>query len=148
MAAYPSGRTGGFTLVELMITVAIAAILASIAIPSYRSYVLRSRRVDATTALMRIQAAQEKFFLQCNTYAPNLTSAPPAGLGMSASSENAYYDLVLTPDAADPMRFIASATPRGSQAKDRKCQRFSIDQSGVRRAEDDARDDRTGECWR
>ena len=61
----------GFTLIELMITVAIIAILAGIAYPSYLSQVRRSNRTEARTALLQAQVAQEKFFLQYNRYAGN-----------------------------------------------------------------------------
>ena len=64
----------GFTLMELMITLAIVALLAAIAVPSYREYIIRSNRIDATSALLKIAAAQEKFFLQNNSYATNESS--------------------------------------------------------------------------
>ena len=72
----------GFTLVELMIVVVVVSILAAVAIPSYRNYVMRSQRIDATTALLRIQAAEEKYFLQNNAYTDQPgAGVPPAGLG-------------------------------------------------------------------
>jgi type IV pilus assembly protein PilE len=58
----------GVTLIELMIVIIVVAVLASIAIPSYRQYVLRSHRTEAKAALMNVAAAQEKFYLQNNTY--------------------------------------------------------------------------------
>ena len=77
-------KSSGVTLIELMIVVAIVAVLAAVAIPSYRSYLLRSHRAEAKAALLNLAAAQEKFYLQNNTYAANaaLTTAPPAGLGL------------------------------------------------------------------
>ena len=71
-------KSRGFTLVELMVTVVIIAILSAIAVPAYRSYVQRSKRSGATSALLRIQASQEKFFLQNNAYSANLVGVPPA----------------------------------------------------------------------
>ena len=78
-------KSAGMTLIELMIVVAIVALLASIAVPSYRQYVLRANRIEATTALLQLAAAQEKFYLQNNTYAGNalIDDAPPAGLGLT-----------------------------------------------------------------
>ena len=76
----------GFTLIELMIVISIVAILTTIAVTSYRAYVLRATRTEARMALLSIQAAQEKFFLQNNQYAQNVATAvaaPPAGLGVS-----------------------------------------------------------------
>ncbi|KAF7599151.1 MAG: fimbrial assembly protein [Candidatus Dactylopiibacterium carminicum] len=61
-------NTAGFTLIELMITVAIIGILASIAYPSYRDYVTRSRLVDATNALSTLRAQMEQHFQDNRTY--------------------------------------------------------------------------------
>ena len=75
----------GFTLIELMIVIVIVAVLAAIAMPSYRQYVLRTHRTEAKRSLLNVAVAQEKFYLQNNTYAgPSaLKIAPPAGLGIS-----------------------------------------------------------------
>lgn len=61
-------RARGFTLIELMVTVAIVAILAAIAYPSYRDYVLRGRIVDATTGLSTMRANMERYFQDNRTY--------------------------------------------------------------------------------
>lgn len=139
-------RDKGFTLVELMITLVIAAILISIAVPSYRRYIIRSQRSDAISALTRVQAAQEKYFLQNNTYATDM-----AQLQLSTVSDGGFYDIGL--DARDDggeMEFIATATPRAStgQTQDERCQLFEVDHTGVRKAKDSDETDRTDECWR
>ncbi len=72
----------GVTLIELVVVVAIVALLATIAIPSYRQFVLRSHRAEAKSALLNLAAAQEKFYLQNNTYTDALDDAPPDGLGL------------------------------------------------------------------
>ena len=59
----------GFTLMEVMITVVIVAILAGIAYPSYTRFVTETRRSEATIALTQLAAQQEKFFTQCGVYA-------------------------------------------------------------------------------
>ena len=69
-------RQRGVTLIELVIVTIIVGILAAIAIPSYRSYVLRSQRSDAKDAVLALATQQEKHYLQCNRYA-----AAIAGLG-------------------------------------------------------------------
>lgn len=61
-------QSRGFTLIEVMVTVAIVAILASIAYPSYRDYVLRSRIVDATNGLSTMRANMERYFQDNRTY--------------------------------------------------------------------------------
>lgn len=61
----------GFTLVELMITVMIIGVLATIAIPSYQQFVQRARRTEAKSAMLRVMGAQERFFTVNNTYTTN-----------------------------------------------------------------------------
>ncbi len=142
-------RAQGVTLIELMTTIVVLGILASIALPSYRNYVLRSQRTEATRALLQIRAAQEKFFLQNNRYADDLTAAPPAGLGMLGTSETGLYDIAIAP--LDGGRsFAITATPRagGSQRDDRRCATFRLDGAGLRAAQDTAAADSTRECWR
>jgi type IV pilus assembly protein PilE len=141
-------RTRGFTLIELMITLVIVAILAGIAVPSYRNYVLRSHRVEATSALLRVAAAQEKFYLQNNTYTKNLGKV--SGLGFSDSdsvatflTENGWYEI----EAKDPVSgdlldgFILTATAKGDQVNDADCTSFTLESSGKKTAS-------TDKCWR
>jgi len=129
----------GMTLIELMIVIVIVAVLASIAVPSYRQYVLRSHRTEAKAALMNVAAAQEKFYLQNNTYTDNLSDAPPTGLGIPGTTEHGYYTIAI--DAgADATAFAVTATPAGGQAADTHCASFSIDQAGVKTATND-------DCW-
>ena len=134
-------RMKGVTLIELMIVIVIVAILASIAVPSYRSYVLRSHRVEAKTALLNLAAAQEKFYLQNNTYATNaqLTAAPPNGLGLSATSERGWYTIAIA-NGANAAGFSATATATGTQAEDSHCASFTINQLGVKSATNT-------DCW-
>jgi prepilin-type N-terminal cleavage/methylation domain len=144
-------RVSGVTLLELMVVLVILGILAAIALPSYRNYMLRAQRTDATAALLRIAAAQEKFYLQNNTYATNaqLSAAPPDGLGIGAT-EHGYYDLQITKDDTPTVDFVVTATARGDgpQAKDKPCATFTIDQAGKRQAADGANADTTALCWR
>ena len=72
-------NTRGFTLIELMITVAIVGILASIAYPAYTEAVLKGRRAQARTALLELAQQQERYMTQFNCYLPFTTNAAFAG---------------------------------------------------------------------
>jgi len=128
-------KSTGFTLIEMMVTVAIVAVLASIAYPSYRKQIQRSNRAEARVALMQIQVAQEKFFLQHNRYAdtsemsPAPTATPP-GLGIAAITPAGHYDIVLRRPTTTT--YEAEATPRGPQADDASCALFRVNQTGTR----------------
>lgn len=136
-----AARARGVTLIELMVVVVIVAILASIAVPSYRNYVVRSQRTDATAALLRLAAAQEKFYLQNNTYAANASQVG------GTSSENGWYTIAVA--AADTDSFSASATVTAgsAQAKDADCNVFTIDESGQRGATNKSGTTNMN-CWR
>jgi type IV pilus assembly protein PilE len=144
-------RQRGVTLLELMTVVMIIGVLAAIAIPSYRTYLLRAQRSDATAALLRVAQAQEKFYLQNNRYATNaeLGLGPPAGLGI-VRTEHQFYTVTLGAVADNTLSFLATATPvaGGPQAKDASCATFTIDQQGTRGAKTSATTDNTEPCWR
>jgi type IV pilus assembly protein PilE len=128
----------GVTLIELVVVVAIVALLASIAVPSYRQYVLRSNRAEAKAALLNVASAQEKFYLQNNTYTSELTDAPPSGLGLGSTTQTGLYTIEV--DGADDEGYTATATATGPQAQDSNCAELSIDQIGTRTATSD-------NCW-
>ncbi len=131
---------GGMSLVELLTVISVVAILSSIAVASYRQYIRRANRTDATTALLSIQAAEEKWFLQNNTYTSNLTNAPPTGLGFATTTTNGYYNLTLVATATT---YTVTATATGGQASDTTCPTFTIDDQGVRGPTATA-----STCWR
>lgn len=139
----------GVTLIELMTVLVVVAILASIAVPSYRSYLLRAQRSEATTVLLHTQAAQEKYFVQNNAYATDLTSASPVGLGIPATTVHAYYDITLESlDGGSGYRATATARAGGGQRDDSRCVTFSIDHNGLKSASDSADADAAQDCWR
>lgn len=133
-------RQSGFTLIELMITVAIVAILATIAYPAYRDQVLRTRRADAEGALMSFASAMERFYTQNNTYLGAATGgantgAPAASVFVSEApvdGNTKYYDLRIT--AATASTYTLQAQPKGDQANDTKCATLTLDQANARGA--------------
>ena len=133
----------GITLIELMAVIVIVAILGSIAVASYRSYLIRTNRTEARMALLRIQAAQEKFFLQRNRYATaaEVDDAPPAGLGIPLVTPSGMYniDLINVTDTT----YTARARAANGQLEDTAaCQTLTIDESGARSPND------ASGCWR
>jgi type IV pilus assembly protein PilE len=125
----------GFTLVELVVTMAIIGILSTIAWPGYANVMHRSLRLEARLALLRVQQLQERHFISHNVYASSVTAAADAnGLQMPARTESGNYELSLQ-TAADGQSYVAIArvAPAGRQLRDTPCQQFSIDTSGTRR---------------
>jgi type IV pilus assembly protein PilE len=120
------------SLIEVLVVAAILAVLTLVAVPGYRTYVVRSHRVEAMSALLALAAAQETHFLRHNTYTAQLTAAPPDGLGMQPVTASGFYTLAIV--SADAETFGATATATGAQASDTQCPAFSIDQSGTKSA--------------
>jgi type IV pilus assembly protein PilE len=117
-------RTAGFTLIELMIVVVIIAILAAIAMNSYRQYILRGNRTSATRALQDLTSREENYYFSNNAYTTSLNS-----LGASASMAGPYYT-VLVP-AASATNYVVEADVKGTQAQDGACQSFQLKRTGA-----------------
>jgi len=130
----------GMTLIELMIVVGIVAILASIAVPSYRQYVLQANRTDAVRGLtLNAQMMQRCYSQNFNFNLPACT-AP-----LSKASANGNYKLTLANLANNT--YTLTATAQGGQVKDTTCASFSLDQTGKQSALDTGNNDQTLVCW-
>lgn len=146
--AAPSLRLRGFTLVELMIVIAIIGILGAVAYPSYTSNVARGRRADAQKALLEASQFMQRYYTANNTYTDS-NGKPPALPGTltttKQSSGNTVYDLTVT--AADQLGYTIKATPNsaGLMARD-ECGTFVLESSGRRSLEGSSKT--AGECWR
>jgi len=136
-------RMRGMTLIELMVVLAIVAILATIAVGSYGRYVLRANRTEATSALLRIQVAEEKYFLQNNAYTTDVTDLPPAGLGVASPTPKGFYNLSVAGAPAIATSFQATATATSTQTADTSCLTLTINDQGQRNSAPS-----TTECWR
>ena len=123
--------TRGFTLIELIVALAIVGILVTIAQVAWGEHRLRAGRSDATVALLTLAAHQEAYYLATGRYAADPSRPPPAGLGLTGT-ERGWYRLEIR--GADVAGYTAIAVPaRGSpQARDSRCRRFTIDATGRR----------------
>lgn len=126
----------GFSLIELMVVVAVVGILAAVALPSYRDHIKKSRRAEAQAYLMAAAARQQQFLIDTRAYGTlaNLTS----GLAIP-STVAAAYNITMPDPNGTPPTFTLTATPKSDQASE-KCGTMSIDQAGSKTAA-------TTGCW-
>ena len=118
-------RRRGFTLVEILIAIAIVAILAGVALPSYFDSIRKGRRAEAFQAIAAVQQAQERWRNSHSGYADDLTSAAPTGLGLAATTApGGYYQLAMSDVVATGYTVTASASSGTSQAGDTNCIRL------------------------
>lgn len=128
-------RARGFTLIELLATVTILALIAAIAIPSYRATVLKSRRADAKVALNDLAQRLERCYTQFGAY-------DDAGCAIAApfASPEGHYSVNLVRDAST---YALTAMPTGDQTADARCTQLSLNELGQR----SATGTHPGECW-
>lgn len=129
-------RAGGFSLIELMVVLAIAGILAAIAIPSYMRHTIKTHRVAAEGCLSEYANYMERYYTTNLRYdqAPDATANTLPALTCQQQSAN-YYDFALPAASLKPSEYVVTATPKGTQqTRDTQCGTLSLDQTGARGA--------------
>ena len=117
----------GFTLIEVMIALVIAAILAAVALPAYRDQLRRSTRAQAQAFLTDMASRQQQYLVEKRAYAASV-----AALGMAApASVASAFGIEVAAAAGPPPAFLITATASGDQAKD-ACAVMTIDSAGNR----------------
>ena len=124
----PISKSGGFTLIEIMVTVAILAIIATVAIPSYQRQSLKSKRADGIAMLMDAAAKQERYAID----PPNLYTANMALLGYTSpfASVQGYYQISAVLGAGS-LSYTLTAKPQPGQDAD-ECKSLTLDNTGTR----------------
>ena len=143
-------RQRGATLLEIMVVVAIIALLASIGYPSYMGYITRANRTAAKSLLLQVADRQEQFFANNKRYADDLTDLGyPAngfmindqGAATAAAADDRVYAIRLT--NTTPLTYTVNAAPEQRQAAhDAQCQTLTLTHTGIR-----SQTGASTECW-
>jgi len=125
-------RQAGFTLIELMITMVVLAILAAIAIPSYTDYILRGKIPDATSNLQAMKTKMEQYYQDNRSYPNNGTPCVPGApvAGQIQLPATQYFTMSCT--TAAPFQTY-TVTAVGNAGTDLEGATYSIDQSNARK---------------
>jgi type IV pilus assembly protein PilE len=141
----------GFTLIELVVTMIIIAILAAIAIPGYINYVRKGRRTDAKSALLDMASLEERYFSVNNQYS---NAFGDFGYTVWPTPVGSNYYQVIQPTVsaattAQPAIYALEADPTGDQINDSQCAKFTLNSVGVQGSKNSAGAANTepGTCW-
>lgn len=143
MKQYKLTKNTGFTLIELMIVVAIIGILSAIALPNYQKYVLRSHRTSAVNTLQDLASRETSYYSTNNAYTSSLTALGyTSDPFIAPDASSAYYSVSA---AVNGNSFTLTAATNGSQTKDTDCGNFIINDLGVKTVSGSVSSSAT--CW-
>ncbi len=132
MKASSKHSVKGFTLIELMIAVAVIGILSAIAIPVYSGYIVKANRSDARATLVQAAQFMERIRTERGSYKPGgVLPTLDAGLAQSPNQGTAKYLITIAP-ASTAQTFTITATPQGSMVAVEVCGNLSIDNTGLK----------------
>jgi type IV pilus assembly protein PilE len=129
----------GFTLIELIIAVAIVGILASVAWPSYVKQVQKTRRADGKAALLDTAQRLERCHTRFGRY-----DSDDCDVELPLDSPEAWYSIDVV-GSLNPASFTLAATPQGAQADDDQCGVLRLTSSGLQGSQDEDTDEKR--CW-
>jgi type IV pilus assembly protein PilE len=140
-------REKGFTLIELMIAVAIVGILTALAYPAYTSYIVRTKRSAAQSFMQTVSSRQEQAILNARTFfsIPTGAASEWTGVSMTVPAEVAGNYTVTVVSSASPS-YTVTAAPTGAQAtRAAKCGILNLTNTGVKSVSGTGS---VSECWR
>jgi type IV pilus assembly protein PilE len=150
----------GFSLIELVVAMLIAAILAAVAIPAYSNYTRKAHRVEAKNALLDMASLEERFMSTNNAYSQTTsdlgygttTTTLPLTIGsgyyqITTLTANAAVAPTSTTTVGTPATYTITVTAYGDQLKDTTCRTFTVTSAGAQTAQDSSSVDQTATCW-
>ena len=144
-------KPSGFTLIELMIVIAVIGVLSAVAYPAYQTHVLRTHRAVAAACLQELALQMERRYTITMAY--DQPAALPAAACTAAAAGRYQFGFGVAPGAAAGTQagpaaasYLLQATPQGAQANDQGCGTLGLDHQGVRTRSGNAVDVQS--CWR
>jgi len=139
-------KQSGFTLIEILVVMAILGLLAAIAIPSYQQAIRKSNRADAQISMSRLATLQERYFFQNNNYTGDFADLISGAVsGDPVASDEGHYSITLAATGGGT-GWNMIATPVGDQLNDNECISITLNSLGVK-AGTDSLGAASAECW-